>query len=354
MGADACPGVLDTHAAADGPLARVRLPGGLLSASALVALGALALRCADGALELTSRANVQLRGVRDPAGLADGLHAAGLLPSGAHDRARNLGLSPLTGLDGALDARPVLRALDAALLADPALAELPGRFVLGVDDGSGLPGTADVALRASGAGWRLLIDRSDCGAGDITAVLEAARAFLRLRGGDATVWRVRDLRGGPVGTAGLAAALDRVPGERMPAIRERLPLGPRSSRVLVAAAWLQRLTAEQVAALGDALAPGEDVRLAPAGRLVVPLRSPGAVEALAGAGLVVAAGDARGQVTACSGLGACARAEVDVRALAEELVRRSAGRAASPAPQHLVACGRQCGLPADAEAVVCS
>ena len=51
------------HAAADGGLVRVRVPGGMLSASQFAALLAASTRHSDGSLELTSRGNVQLRGL---------------------------------------------------------------------------------------------------------------------------------------------------------------------------------------------------------------------------------------------------------------------------------------------------
>jgi hypothetical protein len=45
--ADACPGALQTHPAADGELARVRVPGGLLTAGQLHVLAAAV---ADGSI----------------------------------------------------------------------------------------------------------------------------------------------------------------------------------------------------------------------------------------------------------------------------------------------------------------
>ncbi|MFD0473349.1 hypothetical protein ACFQ0B_37660 [Nonomuraea thailandensis] len=94
---DACPGALQVHEAADGPLARVRLPGGAASAAQLHALADCAETFGSGVIELTSRANVQVRGLHSPAAFAQHLAAAGLLPSAGHERVRNIVASPLSG-----------------------------------------------------------------------------------------------------------------------------------------------------------------------------------------------------------------------------------------------------------------
>ncbi|MBB0243745.1 nitrite reductase, partial [Streptomyces alkaliphilus] len=147
---DACPGALRLHAADDGALARVRLPGGLLDASAARVLADLAEEFGDGRVDLTSRGNMQLRALPTNCGavLASRLRAAGLLPSDTHERARNIVATPLAGARSGVHA--VAREVDRALCADPAAARLSGRFLFAVDDGRGDAATldADVTLVA--------------------------------------------------------------------------------------------------------------------------------------------------------------------------------------------------------------
>jgi precorrin-3B synthase len=148
---DACPGVLTLHPARDGLVARIRLPGGYASAARWRSLARLSGAFGDGCVDVTARGNVQLRGLRaeDAEALAAGAAEAGLMPSAQHDRARNVTASPLSGLGGRPALRGLVDALDAALLADPEFAALPGRFLFALDDG-----TAGASLASSDLGLR--------------------------------------------------------------------------------------------------------------------------------------------------------------------------------------------------------
>lgn len=204
---DLCPGVLRPWPADDGALVRVRLAGGALTAVALRGLAAVAASYGDGDLHLTTRANLQLRGLpltdgALPAEVVAAIEATGLLPSRAHDLARNLLVSPLTGLRGGrADLRPVAAALDAGLLADPALAALPGRFLVVLDDGRGdVLDQGDLALvaldattgqlRHGATGWGETVPLPDAP----HALLDLARRFLAVRGDAVTAaWHVDEL-----------------------------------------------------------------------------------------------------------------------------------------------------------------
>ncbi|HWJ11621.1 MAG TPA: nitrite reductase [Nocardioides sp.] len=205
---DRCPGIVHPWPADDGGLVRIRVPGGQVSTAALRALATVAGEYGDGRVRLTGRANLQLRamplevGDRLAAPALEALEATGLLPSRAHDRVRNVLASPQTGLAGGrADLRPVVAALDALLLGDPALAGLPGRFLFTLDDGRG--DLADrhkdlglVALDAGtaqlrvGPGYGAVVDLRDAA----EALAGLARAFLAVRGdGPEAPWHVDEL-----------------------------------------------------------------------------------------------------------------------------------------------------------------
>ena len=72
------------HQAADGALARVRLPGGMLTAAQLAALAGASSEFGSGTLELTARGNLQLRAITEVTAVAEVIVNAGLLPSATH------------------------------------------------------------------------------------------------------------------------------------------------------------------------------------------------------------------------------------------------------------------------------
>jgi precorrin-3B synthase len=358
--ADACPGALQTHAAADGALARVRVPGGLLTGGQLRTLAAAARDLGDGALELTSRGNVQLRGLAPgaEAGLGDRLAAAGLLPSATHERVRNVLASALTGRAGGhVDLRPWVRALDAALCADPALAALPGRYLATLDDGrgdvAGLGGDVGllalspdtVALTLAGADSGLRVHPDDA----VRLALAATRAFLAERAAQgSTAWRLAELTDGP------ARVGARLSGGRGPAVD--LPPAPAAGPVgsavqsdgrvaLVAVVPLGRLSADQAELLARI---ADEVQLTPWRSVVVPDLAEDAVDdaavALHRTGMVFDEASPWTRVTACAGRPGCAKSLADVRA---DVVRAVATGTlpADGARQHWAGCERRCGRP---------
>ncbi|MCG5216133.1 precorrin-3B synthase [Streptosporangium sp. KLBMP 9127] len=319
MRPDACPGALQVHQAADGPLARVRTPGGVLTPSQLRELATCADRLGSGVIELTSRANVQVRGLRDPAAFAERIAAAGLLPSVTHERVRNIAAAPTVAV-------ALIAELDRALCARPELAGLPGRFLFALG-GTGL--TADVTA----ADGRLLVAGHEMIGlpGTPAAMLAAAAAFLRLRTDE---WRVAELADGP---ARIASALGGELGPRRPLSPPERPAG-----LVEALVPLGRLTVEQATALADLAeqAQAPEVRLSPRRSVLVADR-PGIGALLDAAGLITDPDSAWAGVTACAGRPGCAGALADVQADAARWVPRRH----TDLPVHWAGCERQCGLP---------
>jgi precorrin-3B synthase len=398
--------VLRLTEAADGQLARVRLPGGFVTAAQLRALARLAGELGDGRIELTSRGNVQLRALaaRDAGRLTGELAAAGLLPSLDHDQVRNVLASPLAGLDGGPGVAPVVAALDAGLCARPRLSGLSGRFLFAVDDGrgdvAGLGADIVAVVRADGAsvnglavtgpavaghaprGTAPATRLSRSGADQANAVaalmLAFAEAFLDERAAlGSTAWRIADLPNGPGRIRAVVAerlgltpapasgpaqgdatqSHDHSPGPAGPAVR---PVGIIASRApedgghrggpfpdeggaaVALLAPLGRLTVEQVGWLADR-AGGRPVRITPWRSVVLPGQA-----------------DATGVLREASRLGfgvderspwlrvtACAGRPGCASALAD--VQADATGFAARWPDrivHLSGCARHCGRPA--------
>ncbi|MEU5990131.1 precorrin-3B synthase [Spirillospora sp. NPDC047418] len=343
--ADACPGALRTHDAADGPLARVRVPGGAVSSAQLRVLGAAARELGRDVIELTSRGNLQLRGVRDPAALAERLGTAGLLPSPSHERVRNIVASPLGGRGehGALATDPLVTALDRALCARPRLAGLPGRFLFAFDDGTGDMLAMEADLTCTPAGLHLAGTRLPLRDGAVPLMVAAAEAFLDVR---EDAWRLAEVPDGA-----------RLVAERLGTDREEAGARPGPRRpyagvieqrdglvALEAVPPLGRLSGAQAEALAHV---ADEVRVTPWRSAVLRDLSPdgaGRVAArLGAAGFAVDPASPWVGVSACTGSPGCAKSRGDVQGEA----RRWAGglRRAPEAAVHWAGCERRCGMP---------
>lgn len=205
---DRCPGALRPWQADDGALVRLRLIGGQVSISSLLALASVSAAYGDGDVHLTGRANLQVRGLPSTRGqlpeeVLDALRRTALLPSPTHELVRNVMVSPLSGINGGTaDLRAAATAYDALLCADPDLARLPGRFLVVLDDGRGdvqgrsldlgamAVSETEVQLRAGSAGWGSVVAITDLPA----ALIGLAHGFDTARGsGETAAWHVDEL-----------------------------------------------------------------------------------------------------------------------------------------------------------------
>ena len=352
---DACPGALQLHQAADGALARVRLPGGVILPGQLEALAHAATEFGSPAMELTSRGNIQLRAVSDTAAVAEIAAAAGLLPSQTHERIRNIVASPLSGrLGGMTDIRGLVTELDEAIRSEPALAELPGRFMFGVDDGradiSGLAADAGAhfldestaALLLAGRDTGVRLDRPDV----VAALIAVATRFAATRG---KAWRIAELTDATPLLEHFTPTAE--PGATWPPV-SRPPVGwlPQDGgRVTLGAAVplgvLQARVAEFLAAIGAPLAitPWRSVLVFDLDEGVADT----ALRVLAPLGLVFDGDSPWLSVSACTGSPGCEHSAADVRADAAAALDDPAD-----GHRHFVGCDRACGSPPTGEVLI--
>jgi sulfite reductase beta subunit-like hemoprotein len=372
--------VVRLHEAADGAIARVRLPGGRVSSAGLRAIADVASSEGSGLVDVTSRASLQIRGLAEDAGerVASRLARAGLLPSLDHDRVRNVLASPLAGRHPRSVAATddVVAALDLGLCADTALAGLPGRFLFAVDDGSATVDArrADVALvaeqRAQLRLWLAGVPTTLVAvpAAAPALALAAARAFRGLAGREEHRGEGREvdlepgsrdelmaltLRDRTSRVADLADGAGRIAlrlGGRIrpagqPAAARRVEIGALTQadgRVAITVLPpLGRVDGDLLRRLADLAA---EVRLSCARTITivdVPARdAPDLVEELARIGLVTTPGSGWHGLSACAGEGACGSARADVRAAAAQ---RALVRAHDAPGEHWSACERGCG-----------
>ncbi|HKV20373.1 MAG TPA: precorrin-3B synthase [Mycobacterium sp.] len=351
---DACPGALQLHQAADGALARIRLPGGMIGPRQLEALALAATRFGSPAMELTSRGNVQIRGIRDESALADAVAAAGLLPSPTHERVRNIVASPLSGrLGGRADVREWVGALDAAICGEADLAELPGRFWFSIDDGRGdVSGLgADVGAHVVGDGAAVLLAGRDTGvriapSDVVTTLVSIAKRFLTIR---QDAWRTTELADTSVLIDDLSRSAE--PGETWPAA-DRPPVGwltQDDGRIALGAAVplgvLQARVAEFLAAIDAPIVvtPWRSVLVCDLDEGV----ADAALRVLAPMGLVFDDTSPWLDVSACTGSPGCEHSAADVRADATRAVDEPAS-----GHRHFVGCERACGSPAHGDVLI--
>lgn len=327
-----CPGALRPMPSGDGLVVRVRPPAGRLSPNQAAALARAARAHGNGLIDLSSRANLQLRGVTPgshPALLAD-LSELGLIDGDlASEARRTITVSPFAQAD----------ALAAALaLADaPAL---PAKFGLVLDVAphrwlDGVPGDIRIERGADG-GLILRPDGWPTGRPVTEAEAPALAAAL-------ACWFVE--AGGIRGGRGRMAALiatgacppDDLTGPVPPAPARPAP-GPglRAEGALLALAFGQ-MEAGMLAALARL---GHDLRTTPWRMLLLE----GARRLPDLPGLIADPGDPLLRVVACTGAPGCVQALGKTRMLARSL----APLVPAGGLLHVSGCGKGCAHPGKA------
>jgi precorrin-3B synthase len=343
----------------DGWLTRIKPPTGALTSAGSRVVAAAAAEFGNGMIELTNRANLQVRGLSldGTAPFAKAIVAGGLAdPDPTIERRRAVIHPPLDAVSP--DVAPEIEAM---LAGDVRLARLPAKFAVAVDGGGLLPlgqTVADLTVICTGTG--ALIVPAGSGSGVrvaprdvIGAVRRVALAFLTLAEQQTAMTRMRALVG-VIGPAKLfaAAGLDAgVPVALRPTPRAIgwLPLSDSDHGAFGVGVPFGAMTAAALASLANLAEQysGGGIRLTPWRAVVLPdvaARDRHALEAAATRlNLIVDPADPRRSILTCTGRPGCAAASVDVRADAALLRHLQL-----PTPIHVSGCGKGCAHPAPA------
>lgn len=371
-----CPGALRPMQSGDGLIVRLRPRAGAFNLGDMLAIARMAKRHGNGLIDLTRRANLQMRGVRADAlpALWSELRAAGLLDDNAEAEAvRNVMASPLSGVDPeeTADTRGIAREIEHCLADDENLWRLPAKFCFIVDGGGAMTldaERADIRLKATRIGDEIAVAIGLDGMGWIgatnvqaaaTLAVRATRAFLAVA--PDTRARMRDLTDGAREQvrSTLATHLERFdvpPGSAVPQ-RCLGRVGSGSATIAVGfAAPFGRIEADVLGALAAAaqkLGAGE-MRLSPWRALYVPLANERAVADLlsvaTASGLIIDASDPLLAVDACPGAAGCRSTALDTRASARQLAPALAKLGCRSA--HVSGCAKGCARTKPADLVL--
>lgn len=174
-----CPGALRPMLSGDGWVVRVRPYGGRLRRAQADGLATLAAAHGNGTFDLSSRGNIQMRGVREASHppLIEGLRRMSLVDADASiEGRRNILVMPFwqTG-----DETEFLAAELAKALAQPDAPALPGKFGFAIDTGPKpvlQAASADIRLERDADGGLILVAEGEAKAKPVTlsnAVTEA-------------------------------------------------------------------------------------------------------------------------------------------------------------------------------------
>ena len=328
-----CPGAYRPMMSGDGLVVRVRPMLGELSAAQVQGLCDAAERFGNRTLDLTSRANVQIRGVAEPdhAPLIEALSALGVLDEAPQIEARRNIILAHDRRDGDLTdrlARGLMRVL-------PELPELPAKFGFAIDTGR-IAGLADasadirielgrtgaVIVRADGAATGKAVTAETA----VGAVTELCQWFAESSGG--TSGRMAR----HLAQTGLPAAWqDTRPRAQTTVLQPgQVPMG----RIL--GAPFGQVEAGALRAVLEA-SGATALRVLP-NRLFLLV---GAGEGFDTAGFVTGPDDPLLAIHACPGAPLCPQAEVETRAMA----RRLAADLPEGTGLHVSGCAKGCAHP---------
>jgi precorrin-3B synthase len=335
-----CPSLFEPMAAGDGLLVRVKPHVGGVSAAQLRVLAAAAERFGSGRIEITNRANFQLRGfsAETVPGFAAAMLKAGLASADpAAERRRNIFVSLWADPIG----MALARQLEDWLERETGLDALPSKFGFSVGEVAAdinilpgrdapvvvLPGGFTVVAPAPLQAVQALTQAFLRQAERITPRPARMRALLAAIGAEAVFAEagLRMERVAPVFAAPSASV-----GKMPDAFGLGLAFGVQDGATL-------RRAAELAERFGDGV-----LRTMRARSLVVMgVGEDGIAAAAQAMGFITEPGDVRLRIAACSGRPACPHAFIDARAVATGL----AGHWAGQGLLHVSACAKGCAAP---------
>ncbi|AJE45206.1 precorrin-3B synthase [Celeribacter indicus] len=333
-----CPGALRPMRSGDGLVVRLRLPLGRMGPEQALGIAGLSRRHGNGRIDLSARANLQLRGVSEDSHppLIAALSEMGLIDASPEAEARrNILITPFWRAGD--DSEAVARDLAQALRADDAPA-LSGKFGFAVDCGAQpVLGTVAADIRIERAGEGLICRADGMETGRPVTRKTAARAALDLAEWFVTSGGVQDNRG--------RMARHLAQGARPPAPWTHVPRGagrqppapgPCEGGVLVALEF-GRMEADLLTSLAEFGA----LRLTPWRMLLIE----GATTVPELPGLIASPSDPRLRIDACTGAPDCPQALAATRPLARAL----APSLPPEAHLHVSGCTKGCARPAPSD-----
>lgn len=327
-----CPGALRPMMSGDGLVVRVRAPLGKLSVTQARGVARLSEEFGNGLLDISARANLQMRGIREEAHaeLIEALRDLGLIDTDASAEARrNVLLAPFWAEGDVSHA--IATDLSAALTAATDLT-LPGKFGFAVDCGAEpvlQDIAADIRIERSGGSLILRADGADTGKpvtreSAVPEALGLAHWFLEQGGapeGRGRMHRLIARRGPPPAHAAPRA---------MASFTAKPGAVPAGTLAALEFGQMPAATLAQLAGHGP-------VRLSPWRMLLVE----GAKSLPPLPGLILDATDPRLQVVACTGAPGCLQALSPTRDLARQL----APHVPAGTKLHISGCAKGCACP---------
>lgn len=371
----ACPTLHEPMATGDGLLVRLSPAGTGWRPAEFSVLAEAAARFGNGILEVTSRGNLQIRGLSPESaeGLASGIEAAAIpLRTGLA-----IDTGPLAGIDAdeIADPLPVARALDEAVQATGLTARLAPKTSIVIDGGGALcmdDIIADIRLSADAerpGDWHVAVGGtvrtarplgsvgfSEAVPSAITLLEAIAQKGRFARGRDLTDDEIAKLGGFPPHRRRFAAPplppsrgerIDQTPRATPPVGRFALKDASLAAAVALPFGQVDAATLSAFCA-GVRESGAAEIRLAPGRGLIVPgldaERCSLIEDKAAALGFITDAADLRLAIAACAGAPFCASAHFATRDLGAEIAAQApellAGRTL-----HVSGCDKRCAEP---------